>query len=443
MTKLRPEDSLLLPPKGDRLPSLPRADGSRADGSRAGVLRWVCTLLFVSALVSTTVMGLRWFRLLEGLEFGAFDHLMRLRPSEKPDKRLLIVAITKQDIDQLGNEYPISDQTLLTTLQTLNAHQPRVIGIDLYREQATGTGWTELTQYLKQNSNQNSNQSDRIIPICVHPYGNHPESGIAPPPGLPALQTGFADATIDPDGVVRRHLLALDPPNHSPCSASYSLSAQLVRHYLKAVGISLKFPTLNQWQFGSTRFNVLESRSGFYQQPALIRGHQILLNYRMYNSLSDIADQVSLTDVLNHQVDSALIQDRIVLIGVTDPTVKDDFSTPYGSKLRGLIFHAQMVSQLLSAVEDHRFLLRFWAFWIEIGWIWLWSVTGGVVIYWIRTPLRRVLATGVLMILLWGISLGFMVIGGVVVPLVPTLLAIVLAGGVLITLKIDPQSHPQ
>jgi CHASE2 domain-containing sensor protein len=387
------------------------------------ILPSVWSVLWVSTLVTVSVMGLRWFGLLEPWEFKAFDQLMRLHAAEGRDHRLLVVAITQSDIDRLGNEYPISDRTLLTTLQKLNADQPRVIGMDIYREQATGLGWQQLTQYLQ--------QSDRIIPICTHSDRNDPDSGIAPPPHLPALQIGFADAAIDPDGIVRRHLLALSPPHTSPCAASYSLSAQLALRYLEAKGIALEFPTPDQWQLGPTRLNLLEPHRGFYHQPESTRGHQILLNYRMYNAFDDIAHQVSLTDVLTNRVDPALIKDKVVLIGVTAAAVKDDFLTPYGSKLRGLMFHTQMVSQLLSAVEDQRLLLRFWPFWADTVWVWLWSVVGGVVICWIH-PSSRGWVAGSLIILLVGVSIGGIAKSGVVLPLIPSLLAAIASGGLLV-----------
>lgn len=386
------------------------------------ILKPLVRVVGLSTLITLAVLGIRWVGWLELLEWKTYDQMLQLRPAEGQDKRLLVVTVTKQDIEQLGNEYPLSDRTLLTALQALQAHHPRGIGLDIYRNRPTGDGWVELTQYLQRN--------EGIIPICVHSSRTDPTRGVAPPPDLPALSLGFADALPDADGVVRRHLLALDPPNQSPCSASYALSTKLALRYLEAQGISLEFPTAEQWQLGTTRFPILTAPDGFYQRADQTRGHQILLNYRLYNSLGDIAQEVTLTEVLMNRVDPDLIHDKIVLIGVTDPVVDDYATTPDGSAMRGLLFHVQMASQLISAVEDQRPLLRFWPFWAEVGWVWSWAVAGGLIILWVPRFQHPWLLRGGLILVLGGISVLFMIKGGVIVPLIPSLIACLIVSSV-------------
>jgi CHASE2 domain-containing sensor protein len=73
------------------------------------------------------------------------------------------------------------------------------------------------------------------------------------------------------------------------------------------------------------------------------------------------------------------------LIGVAAESVKDDHLTPYSSQVRppqrlsGVFVHAQMVSQILSAVLNGRPLLWVWPDWGEVLWIVGWSVVGGVI----------------------------------------------------------------
>lgn len=391
------------------------------------VLPWhgLQKLLLVSAVVTSLVMGVRSLGLLQSWELMAFDQLMQLRPVQNRDERLLVVEVTKEDIQRLGGEYPLSDLTMLRLLKKLDEHKPLAIGLDIYRDIPQGKGRADLVQYL---------QHKRVISPCAHSERKHP--GVQPPAGISEKQLGFLDVVKDPDGTIRRHLLAVDPPDKSPCPADYALSSQLALRYLEAKGYSLKFPASDYWQLGPVGFEILKAHKGFYQQPEITRGHQILLNYRSYNSLEDIAKRVTLTEVLTNQVNPNLIKNRIILIGVTDPSLaKDDFNTPYNQEIRGLLLHAQMVSQLLSAVEERRPLLCFWPLWIDIVWVWVWSGAGGAIASRLQSKLRLGLAGGVLLIVLGGIGFVLLLTEGVLVPLVPSALALLTAGGKMVADK--------
>jgi CHASE2 domain-containing sensor protein len=379
------------------------------------------TALLGGLAATLLTMGLRSVNILQPWEFYGYDQMVRSLPTEPPDQRLLVVEVSRADIEALGGEYPLHDQTLLKLLQALGAHNPAVIGIDIYRDRPEGEGQAELQTYLSRREN--------IVPICAHPHAKD-AAGVASPPGINPSQLGFGDVMVDHDGVVRRHLLALDPSSTSPCPAFYGLSAQLALRYLAAQGKPLTFPQADRWQLGETQFRILNQHSGFYPNQAATRGHQILLRYRSYNTLADIAERVSLTQVLAGQVSAAQIQDRVVLIGVTDPTVKDYFRTPHGTELRGLWLHVQMTSQVINAVEDSRSLLRFWPIWGDWLWVYGWAVVGVlIVVPGVGVKPRSLfiaLGTGALFVMSWGMFWGL----GVVVPLVPSLLAGAIAAGV-------------
>ena len=384
-------------------------------------------VLLASVVVTSLVMGMRSLGLLQPLELKAFDYLMQLRPAEKPDPRLLIVKITAEDIKTLGGEYPLHDKTVLRLLKKLEEHQPRAIGLDIYRSLPQGQGHADLVKYLQ--------QSDRVIPICVVPSANLPE-GVAPPPEVPEERLGFSDVVGDPDDIFRRHLLAMEPPAASPCSTFYALSVQLALRYLKAEGISLKFITKNHWQLGSVALKKLENRTGFYHREVGLQGFQLLLNYRSNSSPKEIADQVTLTDILTNRVKSDFVKDKIILVGITDPVVKDDFNTPYNQQIRGLLLHAQMVSQLVSAVEEQRPLLWFWPLWGDILWVWSWSLVGGILTWHFRSsPLRLGLTSGVAIIIFNGIGLFLLLTQGGLLALVPSAMALVATGGVIVVYR--------
>ena len=55
----------------------------------------------VSVAIVGLLLGVRQIGWLQPLELVAFDFMIRLRPDEKPDPRLLVVKITEKDIDAL------------------------------------------------------------------------------------------------------------------------------------------------------------------------------------------------------------------------------------------------------------------------------------------------------------------------------------------------------
>jgi CHASE2 domain-containing sensor protein len=376
--------------------------------------------------VTVLVMGMRSLGVWQSWEFQTFDWFGRSRQSEEPDQRLLLVQITRQDIANLGNEYPLHDRTMRQLLQALDQYQPQLIGLDIYRDRPEGKGQAELIEYLKTR--------DRVIPICTHPNQNDPE-GISPPPQIPDKRLGFSDVITDSDSIVRRHLLAMNPPQPSNCSAYYAFSSQIALRYLQNQGFSVDFSTAKQWQIGGIRFNILNSNPGFYT-TSQVKSHQIMLNYRR---TEEIAPTVTLTQVLNHQVNPALIHNKIILIGVTDPSVKDYFKTPDNQEIRGLHLHAHKISQLISAVTDKRPLLQFPPWWIESLWIGTWALSAGLINWRISSLIYRGIASGIILISIGGVSFIIFITLHIYLPLTPSIFAHLITN--LCTVKHQTHKH--
>lgn len=195
-------------------------------------------------------------------------------------------------------------------------------------------------------------------------------------------------------------------------------------------------PKLN-WQFGNVEFKRLESHSGGYQNLDA-RGNQVLINYR---ANPQIAKQVTIEEVLTGKIDPEWVKDRVVLIGVTAASIQDDHHTPYG-RMRGLEVHANMVSQTLSAVLDKRPQIWWLPQWGDALWVWVWSLTGGIVVCLVRwrcedqspSSLHLVLALSFSVSVLYGLCWVFLLQGGWL-PLVPAALALVVTGSTIATLK--------
>ncbi|HBL13017.1 MAG TPA: hypothetical protein DD379_16790 [Cyanobacteria bacterium UBA11162] len=382
--------------------------------------------LLASLAATGLLLGVRQLSLLEPLELNAYDRMLQLRPSLKPDSRLLVVEVTETDIESL-KQWPMTDAVMNQLLQNLEKHQPAVIGLDIFRDIPVAPGHAELSKRLQ--------TSDRIIPICKTSDVDNP--GTPAPPGVPESRVGFADLGIDGGGTVRRALLfqQLTTPTRG-CKTNLSLSFQLAWRYLEQKNIHPETILQDDQEYlklGKTIFKPLSPSSGGYQH-ADAGGYQILLNYRSPNQL---ADRVSVTKVLQNRIDPNLVKNRVVLIGVTAPSLRDTFYTPYSSKGRriekmpGVVVHGQIVSQILSTVLDGQKLFWFWPEWGEILWIWGWSVTGGLLVRVARHPAQLIVGESLVISLLVGTSVILFFQSGWVPVVAPTLGVIVATMGVL------------
>ena len=335
------------------------------------------SLFLLTVIVTAIVLGIRRLGALQALELLAYDWMVSLHNRDEIDPRLLVVEITDRDIKNYSS-YPIRDETIAQLLKKLQKHQPKVIGFDLYREVAYPPGTDALRQEL---------QKDNVVAIQL--IGNG-KNGVSAPPGVRPEQVGFNDIVADVgDDVLRRNLMYVEyyQSDSEEISRMYSFSLRLSLKYLQERNLKFKVAK-NYLQIGEVKFPDLQKDSGGYQlQPSETAGKQILINYRSPN----IAQKVSLTEVLTGEVDPSLIKDKIVLIGTTSPSIKDILPTPYyrGSQslMPGVVAHAQMTSQILNVVLDGKPLFWFWSEGVEGLWIWGWSILAAVIAWKLRHPL--------------------------------------------------------
>jgi CHASE2 domain-containing sensor protein len=81
-------------------------------------------MLLASIGISALVTGVQQLGALEETELNFYDQLVRLRPDEAPDPRLLVVTVNEDDISKLG-KWPTDDRTLDQALDKLqqNSHE--------------------------------------------------------------------------------------------------------------------------------------------------------------------------------------------------------------------------------------------------------------------------------------------------------------------------------
>ena len=385
--------------------------GMIRNGRRLLTLTLKHPALLTGIVVTGLVFGMREVGGLQSLELLAFDQMTRLRPSAGDDPRLLVVNITEDDI-RSQNRWPISDQVIAQLLAKLDQYQPKVIGLDLYRDVPQQPGHETLLRQLR---------SSNVTTVML--LGDEDTGSVPPPPGVARDRVGFSDFVIDPDGVVRRNLLLVNIEN----KRHYSFALRLSLQYL--ADRQLPFRSASEaLQIGPAVFPALDKRAGSYQGLD-DRGYQVLLNYRG----NTVARQVTLTQVLKGELQPEWVKDKLVLIGTTAPSGKDLFLTPYNlsatqqnPKTPGVLIHAHMTSQILGHVLDGKALLWYWSEAGEIVWVWVWSMVGGILAWRFRHPGALALAIGVASSGLCCLCFGILLQSGWV-PVVPTAIALGLA----------------
>ncbi len=329
----------------------------------------------ICGVVMGCVIGLRLAGWLEPAELWAYDRLLQGQPPAAIDARLLLVVAQAEDIKQWGD--PLPDRAIDQVLHKIEPYQPRVIGLDIFRDSPTGTGWSALVQHLQ--------QSDRIVATCV--TGEvagviDPLLAVNPPPGLASPQLGYADAVLaDPDDVVRRYVLHMEQRRGSPCQTPSALGLQVIQRYLPlqltaqpSQGIQL---TTASHSFAIPALS--PTLSGYQRTVADMAGHQILIRYR-----SALLQSISMGQLLaaNEGDLRELIHDRIVLVGYA-AGANDRHLTPLGQRY-GIAIHGQVISQMLdgllppsTALTAPRSLITALPDWAEVLLIGAWSLVGG------------------------------------------------------------------
>ncbi len=392
-------------------------------------LKHKVTLQSVGSLPGIIALGLVILLRLSGslqfLEWVTLDSFLGVRLLEPTDERVVIVGIDEEDIQRL-NTYPISDREIAKLLRTLQKYQPRAIGLDIVRDIPVQPGHTELVAAFKDSKNLIA--VEKVIPVAIKP-----------PPDLPSEQIGFADVLADGDGKVRRALLGTIRPGGNK-NYAFSLPLRLAETYLKAEGLELNSGLRDReaMRFGATELPRFFSNSGGYANADDF-GVQLLVNYRHRQQFRRLSLK-TINDIEAGKGNPKVLRDaiggRVVLIGVTAPSIKDFINTsaiaslqPPG-KIYGVEFHAHVVSQIISTVLDGRAVLRTW---LE-GWEYFWIVVWGIVAMYLgrlnQSPLKNFVYVAALGLGLMVVSYGF-ILWGWWIPVVPALLVLVINGVVL------------
>ncbi|MEM8640507.1 MAG: adenylate/guanylate cyclase domain-containing protein [Cyanobacteria bacterium P01_G01_bin.54] len=396
-----------------------------------------------ATLATLAVLGLRYGGLLQGLEWAAYDQLMRWRsPQTLPrHDRIKLITIDEADL-QAGGQALIADRALAQVLRQLSAQDPLVIGLDLYRDLPVPPGTDELTAAFEDIPNVVGIQ--KVAPPMV-----------APPEALAADGRAKAnDVVLDSDNRIRRGFFFVIDEAGNPVD---SFALYLALWWLETEGLTLAKQSEDQWHLGAATFNRFGAFDGGYIR-AHPGGYQLLINYW---GRGPQFEQIPLREVLAGRLPPGWATDQIVLIGSIAESAKDLYLTPLSGSgsgtlpqpMAGVEIQGQIIAQILDAARGDRPLIKPIPEPLELLWILLWSLIGAALGWRVRRGMHlqarfgkqhprqaaRLSATigRELQQLLWPLGLVAINLGlaylaltgpGLWVPVVPTVLSLLLAG---------------
>ncbi len=334
------------------------------------LLKWFClhksilVILFIAHFMASSIWLLKEQGFLQPLELYGYDGLLTWQPRETNiDSRITLVWL--EDEDQRLYGWPLADKELLSVFQKLQSHQPLIIGLDIYRDSPVprnSTYYTALIDWLKQQSNiilikkfrDEQGKFVRALPEFEHSH-----------------KISFNDLTVDSGGLIRRGLLYLSDGERT--YEAFSLKLALAFFFKHKIKITSNPANSSELILGKTILSPLDANFGGYVN-ADTGGFQFMLDYPAAPSEFN---HLNIRDILKDNIDTNLIRDKIVIIGVRAEGTPDFLYTPFGrwiagdERVAGAAVHAYIVSQLLNIATDVSQPLQSLSDTQESLWLWL------------------------------------------------------------------------
>ena len=285
--------------------------------------------------------GIAQSGIINTLDLLLYDSVVSRRFTSSAERHpITIVGIDENDLAVFG--WPIDDHVLCRAIDQAFQYNVLAIGLDLYRDQGVGSQQDCLQERLKQHHN---------LVVIFNAAEN-----INPPPNTPPQQKSFNDLIVDSDGVIRRDLVHVAGQDVDTVSFPLRLIDQSGRvpGLLEQLNDPAQAETLGPW---------LHSNSGGYRQLDAA-GYQRLLPFDKPGSfqslsLSELAESGS-------SLDKEQLNNQILLIGSTAPSLKDLFEIPHSRlnhgerqlRIPGVEVHALRTAALLNGLDGASWKLR-------------------------------------------------------------------------------------
>lgn len=257
-----------------------------------------------------------------------YDLITTLRP--KPSAQHLpitLVGIDESDIKRLG--WPIDDSLFCRGLDWLLQKGALAVGFDIYRDQGVGAAQACLRERFA--------SEPRLVAIF------NVASAIPAIPGTPVERQSYNDLSLDFDGVLRRDLVHVAGQD-----------AATVAFPLRVVEVATGDLSLRQRLEANTLFDAWLSADagGYHRKLDAAAGVQRMLEFRQPGSFRTYP----LSALLDGEMPIDAVRDRVVLIGSTAPSLRDQFVVPMSRfdrstdklQLPGVEIHGLRVATLLA-----------------------------------------------------------------------------------------------
>ncbi len=307
----------------------------------------------IVVIVIFPIVTLRLLGFLQWMEWYHYDLLYSLRPPETRDERIVLVVWDEKDL-QISEESTMSDDTLAFVLEKIKEQQPRVIGLDLYRDIPVSS------RLLSDDSDKSA--YDRLQDIFL----NTPnligiekvrEPIINPNAVLKQQQRTYSsDIIIDQDNIVRRSFInANRDSTYIGTALGYSYLVQEGWQNSLVGKSSLALSNIHK----KIVLQDLKTFDGGYINNKV--GWDFLINWRKNSSLFAT---YSVNDLRANLVAGDAFYDKIVIIGNISSSSGDIHYAPTGKWNReqpwiyGVNIVGEVASSIISAAKDGRPLLR-------------------------------------------------------------------------------------
>lgn len=361
-------------------------------GRIARILRSASLKALIGAhIIVAAIIAVRGYGWLQPFELLIYDGLRVAWAGSAPSNRLLLVGGTEADVEDF--DWPLRDGDLADLLERIAGWQPRVIGVDIYRDHPKPPGTERLAAVLARHKEI----------VWTFKLQDGAKRAIPPPAALRGTDRAvLADVVTDSGNVVRRGLLYADDgvDNYTSMGMALTLGYLAVDHIRPAPAEG------DHLRLGKALIAPLDDSRGPYTRLDSA-GYQMLLDY--HGGPHRFAFK-SIGEIIRGADAASLVRGRAVLIGVTSESVKDTFSTPFGTgfgreePIWGISVHAHIADQLIREAIDGGPILRGLSRDGEDLWIWGWAIAGMVLGLLVRNPIPAAC----------GSALGVLVLAGAV-----------------------------
>jgi adenylate cyclase len=198
---------------------------------------------------------------LQPFELLIYDALRVAWAGHEPSNRIFLVGGTEDDVTDF--DWPLRDGELADLLERLASWNPRVIGVDIYRDKPKPPGTERLAEVLARHKEI----------VWVFKLQEGARRAILPPQVLRGTERAvLADFIPDPGNVVRRALLYAGDENYT------AMGMELALRYLAPEGIRPAPGSGDELRLGKAVLSPLDDTRGPYIRLDS-SGYQILLHY--------------------------------------------------------------------------------------------------------------------------------------------------------------------